>query len=399
MTVSTFTQPNYSSDLGTTYTTNIDGAINVLAQIGQDFAPHQAATANLTVLIDAGKIIKADGTLVSQAQQTATFVAPSANPRIDRIVIDMLTGAYSIIAGTEAASPTAPAITAGKLPCAQVSLSVGITQITNALITDERTAYVSLSAAYTATGTDTYTATGLVSETGFDYRVTFTNANTSTTPTLNGTTIVKEGNAALVAGDIPDGHATILRKTASNFVLLNPTKRFATFTTAGAHTWTCPSGVHRVHAIIIGGGGGGGAGGPMTTGNGGSGGGGGGSVMLDYETTPATEYSFTVGAGGAGGASEGASGSAGSQTTAFSMVCGGGGGGGGNGGSAGTGGTVATDYVASAFSGRAGSTGGSITGGQGGYACSRTHGKGGTGGDEGGNVGAAGAAGAVIISW
>lgn len=141
MPVSTFTQPNYTSDTGTTYPSNIDAAIKVLSEIGQDFAPHQAATPNLTVLIDAGKIIKADGTLVSQAQQTATFVAPVTNPRIDRIVIDMLTGAYSIIAGTEAASPTAPAIPAGKLPCAQVSLTVGITQITNALFTDERTAY------------------------------------------------------------------------------------------------------------------------------------------------------------------------------------------------------------------------------------------------------------------
>ena len=82
-----------------------------------------------------------------------------------------------------------------------------------------------------ASGTDTYTATlsPVPTEytTGADYHITFTNANTSTTPTLNlnslgAVTIVKEGSAALVAGDIPAGHAAILRKTASNFVLLNP---------------------------------------------------------------------------------------------------------------------------------------------------------------------------------
>ena len=227
MTVSTFTQPDYTNQLGSTYPTNIDSCVNVLAQIGQDFAPHAAATPNLTVLIDAGKIIKADGTLVSQAQQTATFVAPAANPRIDRIVIDMLTGAYSIIAGTEAASPTAPAITAGKLPCAQVSLTVAQTQITNANITDERTALVSAPqiTTYTATGTDTYTVSGVTFVSGFDYRITFTNANATTTPTVNGTTIKKEGSAALVAGDIPAGHAGILRYNGTDLILANPRSR------------------------------------------------------------------------------------------------------------------------------------------------------------------------------
>lgn len=160
MPVSTFTQPDYPVNLGTTYPSNIDAAINVLAQMGQDAAPHAASTPNLTVLIDALKIIKADGTLVSVAQQTATFVAPVTNPRIDRIVIDALTGIYSIIAGTEAASPTAPAITAGKLPCAQVALSVGITQITNALITDERTAFVNYDARYAPTLATPQTASG-----------------------------------------------------------------------------------------------------------------------------------------------------------------------------------------------------------------------------------------------
>lgn len=138
----TYTQPNNTTQSGSTYKAAIDDGMAVLAEIGQDFAPHQSTVADLNVLIDAGKGIKADGTLVEQSQQSIAFTAPTVNPRIDRIVIDMLTLVASRIAGTEAASPTAPAITAGKLPCAQVSLSVGQTQITNINITDERTGLV-----------------------------------------------------------------------------------------------------------------------------------------------------------------------------------------------------------------------------------------------------------------
>lgn len=92
----------------------------------------------------------------------------------------------------------------------------------------------------TATGTDTYTATlapaadALTS--GMTIQVTFTNANTSTTPTLaiNGLTaktIVKNGSAALAAGDIPAGHEATLRYNGTNWVLLNPK---GTAVTAGA---------------------------------------------------------------------------------------------------------------------------------------------------------------------
>src|SRR5689334_4337140 len=66
--------------------------------------------------------------------------------------------------------------------------------------------------AVTASGTDTYTATLAPAPsaltTGMTIHLTVTNANTSTTPTLNinslgAKTIVKNGSAALVAGDIP----------------------------------------------------------------------------------------------------------------------------------------------------------------------------------------------------
>ena len=121
---------------------NANGAISA-RMIGAvaEWLPSATDPASMSVRVGAGKIIKADGTLVSQAAQTLAFVAPAANPRIDRIVVDMLSGVASIVAGTEAATPVAPAIPAGQLPCAQISLLVGQTQLTNADVKDERTGY------------------------------------------------------------------------------------------------------------------------------------------------------------------------------------------------------------------------------------------------------------------
>lgn len=152
MTVAKFVQPDYPTQTGTAYPSNIDAAVKVLSEMGQDFAPHAADTPDLTVKIDAGKSIKADGTLVEQPQQSIAFTAPTANPRIDRIVLDPLTLVASRVEGTEAASPAVPAIPAGKLPCAQASLSVGQTQITNADITDERTCFAQTPAANLGAG-------------------------------------------------------------------------------------------------------------------------------------------------------------------------------------------------------------------------------------------------------
>lgn len=82
-----------------------------------------------------------------------------------------------------------------------------------------------------ASGTDTYTGTLSPAPsayvTGAEYHITFTNASTSTTPTLNlnglgAKTIKKEGSVALVPGDIPAGHAAILRYDGTDFILVNP---------------------------------------------------------------------------------------------------------------------------------------------------------------------------------
>ena len=109
------------------------------------FYAHEAATPDMTVLLNAGRVMYG-GVVASQAiQTTSTITAPTTNPRIDRIVIDEQTGAYSIVQGDEAVSPIAKAIPTGKLANSQFQLETTTTTIsnsvqssTNALIVDER---------------------------------------------------------------------------------------------------------------------------------------------------------------------------------------------------------------------------------------------------------------------
>lgn len=99
----------------------------------------------------------------------------------------------------------------------------------------------------TASGTDTYTATlapaPLALVEGMTIHIRFTNANATTTPTLNinslgAKTIVKEGSAALLAGDIPAGHEAVLRYNGTNWVLLNPKYPTNVAKTDAANTFT-----------------------------------------------------------------------------------------------------------------------------------------------------------------
>jgi hypothetical protein len=106
--------------------------------------------------------------LVEKAtQNTSAVVAPTTNPRIDRIVIDNGTGNASVITGVEATSPLPPTIPTNKSPIAQVLLQTTSTAITNAMLTDERDfSNLGLSfggllniQTFPAAGTFTYTAT------------------------------------------------------------------------------------------------------------------------------------------------------------------------------------------------------------------------------------------------
>lgn len=144
MTVNTFTQPDMSSQGGSVYKGNIEGAIAALAEIAGAFACHQQSTADMTVAIDAGRIYNVDTEVLTSvaATSTGTITAPASNPRKDIVYIDETSGAVGVATGTEAASPSDPTIPAGKIPVARISLTTSTTEITNADLEDLRTAYL-----------------------------------------------------------------------------------------------------------------------------------------------------------------------------------------------------------------------------------------------------------------
>jgi hypothetical protein len=94
--------------------------------------------ASMAVVVKAGRVMNGE-TLVDVAAQTTTLItAPTSNPRIDRVVVDRLAGVYTIVTGSESATPVAPAIPVGKMPSAQIALQTSTSTIADALITDER---------------------------------------------------------------------------------------------------------------------------------------------------------------------------------------------------------------------------------------------------------------------
>jgi len=180
-----------------------------------------------------------------------------------------------------------------------------------------------------------------------------------------------------------------------------------TATYTSSTTWTAPSGVNSIQALVVAGGGGG-AGGYNTNGQGGpgygAGGGGGGAVSYNasMSVTPGTTYTLTVGSGG----------SAGNPSNQAGW-----GSGGGNGGSSSFGSLlVATNSSSNGASqGSAGSAGGTGAGAGGGSEATGSNGTsnsitgtsvvygsgggGGRGGFTNGAGFAGGASGAIIVKW
>ncbi len=139
MTVSTFVQPNYTTQSGTAYPLNIDAAFAAFLRLAGAFAAHEQSSPNMTVRVDAGHIFAGGSALTEvAAQSTATIAAPTANPRKDIVHVDRATGVVGVATGAEAASPADPAIPAGKAPIARVTLATSTTVIANSIIDDIR---------------------------------------------------------------------------------------------------------------------------------------------------------------------------------------------------------------------------------------------------------------------
>ena len=212
MTVGQFLQTNYTTQTGTSYPLAIDADWAVAARLIDNFAPHAQATPNMTVALDAGHLF--NGTVLTEvaAQSTGTLTAPVSNPRIDRVVVDRGSGAVSVVAGTEAASPSPPAIPAGKAPVAQVLLQTSSTVIANSMLTDERDlgALGLASGAYTNVGTaaaqNVGTAAGNVVQLDASARL----------PAVDGSQLINVG--ALTTGDVK---LTLKTVVDSGWVMMN----------------------------------------------------------------------------------------------------------------------------------------------------------------------------------
>ena len=177
--------------------------------------------------------------------------------------------------------------------------------------------------------------------------------------------------------------------------------KYAAFTSTGASTWTCPTGVTSAEILIVGGGGGGG-------GQHYAGGGGAGGVVhaTGYAVTADVVYDITVGTGSSGG-SNGNAGTAGADSvwnvnaegSGITMTGNGGGGGGSNdpadptvGGSGGGGGAYGSSSGAAAASDQPNFSGATSYGNSGGAGST-------SGGDGGGGGGGANAAGGVNAAF
>ncbi len=145
-------KPDYTADTATEYKTAIDEGFETAERTAWSFAPHPAhPTADMTLHLNAGAIWSSGALTEKAAQTTVAFTAPTTNPRIDRVVVDEVTGVYSIVAGTEAASPATPAIPSNKFPVCQIYFETTSTSIsyagstTVAAITDERVGFAVVS--------------------------------------------------------------------------------------------------------------------------------------------------------------------------------------------------------------------------------------------------------------
>ena len=276
MTVAKFVQPDHTSQDSATYKNNINASISVMATIAAMFAPHAQDTPNMTIKIDAGSLLVGSSIISQNAQNTGTIVAPTSNPRLDLVVIDAVTAALAVITGTEAVSPSLPAIPISKMPVAQIALSVSQTSIINSNITDLR-----------------------IGAGGSGGGIAITQASGDNTTAI-ATTAYADRNR--------------LKKQV--------------FTSNGS--WTNPmygSGLDLIVWILAVGAGGGGGGGNSTYG--GCGGGGGASVYMPVVIPSSVQtVTVTIGTGGAAGASSAGTGGNGGASSFGSYVTANGGAGG-----------------------------------------------------------------------
>ncbi len=89
---------------------------------------HQQTSPDLTLKVEPGVCYVGATRVIYAGGNSPSFTAPSANPRIDLLTIDS-SGTLARVAGTESASPTAPAYPSDKLVICEVYNRVSQTQV------------------------------------------------------------------------------------------------------------------------------------------------------------------------------------------------------------------------------------------------------------------------------
>jgi hypothetical protein len=219
-----------------------------------------------------------------------------------------ITGSFS---GTLANATTATNVIGGIGSVTQLQVGPGITTVGFITATS---AYIGIATVGFLTATNAYAGVATV---GF---ITATNAyvGVATVGFLTATNIRVSGVSTFVGnshfsnsigiGTInPSSSLSVNGSTVIGTEILNMTGLSSTFTTVGSNTFTVPTGVTKISAVLIGGGGAGGGGGSSN--GGGQGGGGGGlRYVNDFSVTAGQVFSVIVGAGGAGGVGNGGNG-------------------------------------------------------------------------------------------
>lgn len=139
MTVATYKQSDFTTQDPTTYRAALDADNMVATNIVDNFAAHAQATPNMTVQVDAGRLpLLGAVPAVIAAQNSATLTAPAAYPRYDIVYVDGATGVIGVATGAENTTPVDPGIPSGKIAIARLAMTVGMSSISNAVITDLR---------------------------------------------------------------------------------------------------------------------------------------------------------------------------------------------------------------------------------------------------------------------
>lgn len=160
---------NFGVDDPSTMKIKIDGNSEVLRRVGAAYQVYANTPAAMNVKMAAGALLVAAQLVENAIQTSGTITAPAANPRIDRVVIDGQTGVMSVVTGAEAGSPVPPAIPSGKLPVARIALTVGMGNIPNTAITDER---VVIGPARSASAGSNMLRNGSFEDDGVDWTIT-----------------------------------------------------------------------------------------------------------------------------------------------------------------------------------------------------------------------------------